>query len=57
MLWINAEHGYGDGFHGADLARAAGNTDVHTHVVPGYAHADLLWSATAERDVWARLWE
>lgn len=55
VVWLNAELGYGNQLHGAELIRRAGNPRVTSGVVPGYGHADLLWSAGAARDVWSRL--
>lgn len=52
LLWINSELGYGEQYYGATLAREAGNTNVHAHVVLGYGHSDLLLGRDARREVW-----
>ncbi|MFD3516920.1 hypothetical protein [Streptomyces sp. NPDC058657] len=55
VVWVNMELGRGDEPHGAEAIRAGGNDDVTFRVVPGYAHADPVWSTTADRDVWPLL--
>ncbi|MCX5204513.1 hypothetical protein OG897_24035 [Streptomyces sp. NBC_00237] len=52
VVWVNAALGRGDEPNGADLIRAGGNPHVTFRVVPGYGHADPVWSGTADRDVW-----
>ncbi|MEU8515431.1 thioesterase domain-containing protein [Kitasatospora sp. NPDC048722] len=54
VVWINAELGRGDHDSGARLIRAGG-ARVDYRVVPDYGHGDVVWSATAEQDVWASL--
>ncbi|MFJ4183738.1 hypothetical protein [Kitasatospora sp. NPDC089509] len=54
VVWVNAESGRGDHDLGARLVRAGG-ARVDYRVVPGYGHGDVVWSATAERDVWESL--
>ncbi|MFD8086346.1 hypothetical protein ACFV4F_32150 [Kitasatospora sp. NPDC059722] len=54
VVWINAELGRGDHDSGARLIRAGG-ARVDYRVVPGYGHGDVVWSATAEQDVWTSL--
>lgn len=54
VVWLNAELGRGDHDLGARLIRAGG-ARVDYRVVPGYGHADVVWSATAEHDVWTSL--
>ncbi|MEU9720966.1 hypothetical protein [Streptomyces sp. NPDC047976] len=55
VVWVNAELGRGDEPRGAELIRAAGNDRVRFAVVPGYGHADAVWSQTAAADVWPLL--
>ncbi|MGE7389427.1 hypothetical protein ACQKM2_28540 [Streptomyces sp. NPDC004126] len=52
VVWVNTELGRGDEPRGAELIRAAGNDRVRFAVVPGYGHADAVWSRTASADVW-----
>jgi hypothetical protein len=54
VVWVNAEFGRGDHDLGARLIRRGG-ARVDYRVVPGYGHGDVVWSATAERDVWESL--
>lgn len=54
VVWVNAELGYGHQTFAAELIRRGGNSDVSVEVVPGYGHADVLWSNSAAADVWAR---
>ncbi|MFJ9770279.1 thioesterase domain-containing protein [Kitasatospora sp. NPDC101157] len=54
VVWVNAEFGRGDHDLGARLVRRGG-ARVDYRVVPGYGHGDVVWSATAERDVWESL--
>ncbi|MFH9352121.1 hypothetical protein [Kitasatospora sp. NPDC017646] len=54
VVWVNAEFGRGDHDLGARLIRRSG-ARVDYRVVPGYGHGDVVWSATAERDVWESL--
>jgi hypothetical protein len=55
LIWINGEGGMGTQAHGAELVRAAGNTNVTVSVIPGYGHIDVLFSRTAQEDVWPLL--
>ncbi|CAM5575831.1 hypothetical protein GCM10010329_71660 [Streptomyces spiroverticillatus] len=55
VVWVNAALGRGDEPHGAELIRAGGNRQVTFRVVPGYGHADPVWSTTADRDFWPLL--
>lgn len=55
VTWVNTELGRGNHPYGADLIRAAGNPDVRFTVVPGYGHADPVYSETAEADFWRLL--
>jgi pimeloyl-ACP methyl ester carboxylesterase len=52
LQWLNTELGYGEQFYGAVAARAAGNANVHTQVVSGYAHSDMLVGRNARAEVW-----
>ncbi|MFD5467377.1 thioesterase domain-containing protein [Kitasatospora sp. NPDC127059] len=54
VVWLNAEFGRGDHDLGARLI-ARGGANVDYRVVPDYGHGDVVWSATAERDVWSLL--
>ncbi|MFI6151460.1 hypothetical protein ACIBCA_02050 [Kitasatospora sp. NPDC051170] len=54
VVWLNTELGRGDHDFGARLIRTGG-ASVDYRVVPGYGHGDIVWSATAERDVWRYL--
>ncbi|MFG3229086.1 hypothetical protein ACGF07_30470 [Kitasatospora sp. NPDC048194] len=51
VVWLNAELGRGDHDLGPRLV-SRGGARVDYRVVPGYGHGDVVWSATAERDVW-----
>jgi pimeloyl-ACP methyl ester carboxylesterase len=55
FLWVNTELGYGEQYYGANAARDAGNSNVETHVVKGYAHSDILLGNKARTDVWPLL--
>lgn len=55
FLWVNTELGYGEQYYGALAAREAGNKNVQTHVVKGYAHSDILLGSKARTDVWPLL--
>jgi pimeloyl-ACP methyl ester carboxylesterase len=55
FLWVNTEYGYGEQFYGALAARAAGNSDVTTHVVAGYGHSDIFIGRNARSEVWPLL--
>ena len=51
VLYVGASGGVGGhGLHG--LSRL-GSTDVSTHMVPGYGHADLFLASGAQDAVWA----
>lgn len=52
VLWLNTELGFGDRPYTALLIRQGGNHNVVFKVVPGYGHADLVYSSTAKQDVW-----
>lgn len=53
VRWENFELGIGSrGEEAANLIKKGGNQNVSFWVVPGYAHADGLYSLTAEQDVW-----
>ncbi|MEV7027658.1 hypothetical protein [Kitasatospora sp. NPDC093558] len=54
VVWVNTELGRGDHDLGARLIRHGG-ARVDYRVVPGYGHGDIVWSATAEHDVWTSL--
>ncbi|MFJ9690678.1 hypothetical protein [Kitasatospora sp. NPDC101183] len=54
VVWVNTELGRGDHDFGPRLIREGGAA-VDYRVVPGYGHGDIVWSATAERDVWRSL--
>lgn len=56
VKWENFELGIGlRGEEAANLIRQGGNQNVHFWVVPDYAHADGVYSLTAEQDVWNTL--
>jgi pimeloyl-ACP methyl ester carboxylesterase len=55
VLWVNSELGYHDQMYGAELIGQASGARVKTAVVPGYGHADMLWSRTAREDLWESL--
>jgi hypothetical protein len=55
VIWLNAELGYAEHSHAAQQIEAAGNRRVTTALIPGYGHADMIWSATAAADVWSML--
>lgn len=53
VKWENFELGIGSrGEEAANLIRQGGNQNVRFRVVPGYAHADGVYSLKAEQDVW-----
>jgi len=52
VVWVNGELGFGDHDFGARLIRQSGNQQVKFNVVPGYGHADMTFSTTADHDVW-----
>ncbi|OGV45743.1 MAG: hypothetical protein A2X46_09575 [Lentisphaerae bacterium GWF2_57_35] len=52
VVWVNSALGYGDQNHAAQLIRQGGNRHVSVSVIEGYGNADLLFSSTAEEDVW-----
>jgi pimeloyl-ACP methyl ester carboxylesterase len=53
VIWENFELGIGSrGEEAADLIKQGGNKNVYFWVVPGYAHADGVYSLTAEQNVW-----
>ncbi|MDJ0379758.1 hypothetical protein [Streptomyces sp. G-G2] len=55
VLWLTTEFGRGDHPRGADLIRASGNPRVTYRLIPGYGHADAVWSTTAAQDIWPLL--
>jgi pimeloyl-ACP methyl ester carboxylesterase len=55
VVWLNSELGYHEQMYGAGLIVPAAGARVETAVIPGYGHADMLWSQTARTDVWQRL--
>ncbi|HTU58357.1 MAG TPA: hypothetical protein VMF89_07985, partial [Polyangiales bacterium] len=55
LLWVNTELGYGEQYYAAAAARDAGNANVQTHVVKGYAHSDILLGNNARSEVWPLL--
>lgn len=55
VVWVNAELGFGNHDYGARLIRQGGNPSVTYTVVPGYGHADPVFSTTAEQDFWIHL--
>ena len=55
LLWVNTELGYGEQYYAASAARDAGNMNVQTHVVKGYAHSDILLGRNARTEVWSML--
>ncbi|HWR26512.1 MAG TPA: hypothetical protein VN316_01410, partial [candidate division Zixibacteria bacterium] len=58
VKWENFELGIGSrGEEAANLIKQGGNQNVSFWVVPGYAHADGVFSLTAEQDVWDPLFE
>jgi|GEM_PF-2150806 len=52
VLWINAEYGFGEYFKAVKLIKKGGNKNVTALIVPGYGHSDLIWSKTADFDLW-----
>lgn len=53
VKWENFELGIGSrGEEAANLIKQGGNQNVRFRVVPGYAHADGVYSLKAEQDVW-----
>ena len=51
--WENFELGIGSrGEETANLIKLGGNQNVRFRVVPGYAHADGVYSLKARQDVW-----
>lgn len=58
VQWKNFELGIGfRGEEAANLIKQGGNKKVIFGVVPGYAHADGVYSLTAEKDVWKQLFK
>jgi pimeloyl-ACP methyl ester carboxylesterase len=55
VTWLNTEFGYNEHFYGAQRIAEAGNPHVTTAIIPGYGHADMVWSATAAEDAWSLL--
>lgn len=53
IKWENFELGIGfRGKEAANLIKKGGNQNVRFRIVPDYAHADGIYSLTAEQDVW-----
>ncbi len=58
VKWENFELGIGSrGEEAANLIKQGGNQNVRFWIVPGYAHADGVYSLKAEQDVWNPLFE
>jgi len=55
VTWINGELGMGAQTYGAELIRRSGNTHVTVAVVTNYGHVDVIYSKTAQKDVWSLL--
>ena len=55
VIWVNTGLGRGDHDHGPRLIRERAGTPVRFTVLPGYGHGDVVWSATAEQDLWRSL--
>lgn len=56
VKWENFELGIGyRGEEAANLIMQGGNKNVHFGIVPGYAHADGVYSLKAKQDVWTGL--
>lgn len=55
VVWVNGELGFGNHDYGARLIQQGGNQQVKFSVVPGYGHADMTFSSTADKDVWLQL--
>ena len=55
VLWINTGLGRGDHDHGPRLIRERSGAPVRFTVLPSYGHGDVVWSATAEQDLWRSL--
>ncbi|MFY0563866.1 hypothetical protein ACN28E_08470 [Archangium lansingense] len=53
VLYVGAAGGTGG--HGVHSLSLLGSTDVSTHLVPGYGHADLFLANGAQSAVWARI--
>jgi pimeloyl-ACP methyl ester carboxylesterase len=53
VLWVNSRLGYSGNTYGATLIKNSGNTNVKVPPsIPGYGHLDVLFSNTAQGNVW-----
>jgi pimeloyl-ACP methyl ester carboxylesterase len=57
ILYIGAELGFG--IYGSYTPNMISNTNpnVDIHIIPDYGHADLVYSNTANNDVWETILE
>ena len=55
VLWVNTGLGRGDHDHGPRLIRERSGAPVRFTVLPSYGHGDVVWSATAQQDLWRSL--
>lgn len=55
ILYVGAEFGFGTyGLYTPNMIHNT-NPDVNTYIVPDYGHADLVYSNTADIDVWQKI--
>lgn len=55
--WWNMELGMGNRPQAINLMRQAGNVNAHFHLKPNYAHADPVYAANAQKQLWKKMFD